>query len=124
VHTITGRGTVVTGAIERGTVVTGAIERGTVTLGDTVELVGHPDPVATVATGVETFVKTMTRGEAGRQRRLLLRGVRRDQVRRGQVVAARGTVTPHDRFTAQGYLLTGAEGGPHTPITSGYRSQI
>ena len=108
----------------RGTVVTGAIERGTVRVGDTVEVVGLGDGLQAVVTGVETFGKPMERGEAGDNAALLLRGVRRGQVRRGQVVAAPGSVAPHRRFAARVYLLTAAEGGRRTPIASGYRPQF
>ncbi|GII27953.1 elongation factor Tu [Planotetraspora mira] len=108
----------------RGTVVTGAIERGTVEVGDTVQAVGIGDGVTAVVTGVETFGKTMDRGEAGDNAALLLRGVRREQVRRGQVLAAPGSQTAHRRFTARVYLLTAAEGGRHTAVVSGYRPQF
>ncbi|GAA3789729.1 elongation factor Tu [Sphaerisporangium flaviroseum] len=108
----------------RGTVVTGAIERGSVTVGDTVQVVGLGDGFTAVVTGVETFGKTMERGEAGDNAALLLRGVRRDQVRRGQVLAAPGSQTAHRRFAATIYLLTQEEGGRSTPITSGYRPQF
>jgi elongation factor Tu len=108
----------------RGTVVTGAIERGTVKVGDTVQAVGIGEGVTAVVTGVETFGKTMERGEAGDNAALLLRGVRREQVRRGQVLAAPGSQTAHRRFTARVYLLTAAEGGRHTAVVSGYRPQF
>ncbi|MFI0419875.1 elongation factor Tu [Spongiactinospora sp. 9N601] len=108
----------------RGTVVTGAIERGTVRVGDTVEAVGLADGFTAVVTGVETFGKTMERGEAGDNAAVLLRGVRRDQVRRGQVLAAPGSLRAHSRFRARIYLLTTAEGGRSTPIASGYRPQF
>jgi len=108
----------------RGTVVTGAIERGTVEVGDTVQAVGIGEGVTAVVTGVETFGKTMDRGEAGDNAALLLRGVRREQVRRGQVLAAPGSQTAHRRFTARVYLLTAAEGGRHTAVVSGYRPQF
>jgi elongation factor Tu len=108
----------------RGTVVTGAIERGTVRVGDPIEVVGLGGGPAAVVTGVETFGKPMQRGEAGDNAALLLRGVRRDQVRRGQVIAAPGTVGAHARFTAHVYLLTADEGGRRTPVLSGYRPQF
>ncbi|GII58850.1 elongation factor Tu-3 [Planotetraspora thailandica] len=108
----------------RGTVVTGAIERGTVKVGDTVQAVGLGDGVTAVVTGVETFGKTMERGEAGDNAALLLRGVRREQVRRGQVLAAPGSQQAHRRFTARVYLLTAAEGGRHTGVSGGYRPQF
>ncbi|AQZ64240.1 Translation elongation factor Tu [[Actinomadura] parvosata subsp. kistnae] len=108
----------------RGTVVTGAIERGTVRIGDAVEAVGFGDGFSAVVTGVETFGKTMERGEAGDNAAVLLRGVRREQVRRGMVLAAPGTQRARDRFTARVYLLTPEEGGRRRPVTSGYRPQF
>jgi len=108
----------------RGTVVTGAIERGRVRVGETVAAVGLTDGFTAVVTGVETFGKTMEYGEAGDNAALLLRGVRREQVRRGQVLAAPGSVTAHRRFTAELYLLTAAEGGRSNAIASGYRPQF
>ncbi|MDH6544647.1 elongation factor Tu [Streptomyces sp. SPB4] len=115
VLTITGRGTVVTGAVERGTVRTG----------DRVSVLGGDgEPVETVVTGLETFGKPMEAAEAGDNVALLLRGVHRDGVRRGHVVAAPGSVTPARRFTAQVYVLSTREGGRSTPIASGYRPQF
>jgi elongation factor Tu len=108
----------------RGTVVTGAVERGTVRVGDTVEVVGLGSGLTAVVTGVETFGKAMERGEAGDSAALLLRGVRRHQARRGQVVAFPGSLAPHSRFAATVHLLTAAEGGRHTPIGTGYRPQF
>jgi elongation factor Tu len=108
----------------RGTVVTGAIEAGSVQVGDAVEVVGLAEPRPTVVTGVETFGKPMERAEAGDQAALLLRGVRRGQARRGQVVAAPGSLAAHTRFTADVLLLPTAEGGRRTPITTGYRPQF
>jgi elongation factor Tu len=108
----------------RGTVVTGAIERGRIRLGESVEAVGLGAGLTAVVTGIETFGKTMEYGEAGDNAALLLRGVRREQVRRGQVLAAPGSVTAHARFTAEIYLLTAAEGGRSNPIASGYRPQF
>jgi len=108
----------------RGTVVTGAIERGRIRVGESVTAVGLGADFTAVVTGVETFGKTMEYGEAGDNAALLLRGVRRDQVRRGMVLAAPGSVTAHTRFTAEIYLLTAAEGGRSTPIASGYRPQF
>ncbi|MCX4733528.1 elongation factor Tu [Streptomyces sp. NBC_01363] len=114
VLTITGRGTVVTGAVERGTVRTG----------DRVSVLG-PDPdIETVVTGLETFGKPMESAEAGDNVALLLRGVERDRVRRGHVVAAPGSVTPSRRFTAQVYVLSAREGGRTTPVATGYRPQF
>jgi elongation factor Tu len=108
----------------RGTVVTGAVERGSVRMGDTVEVVGLGGGLTAVVTGVETFGKPMERAEAGDNAALLLRGVRRHQVRRGQVVAQPGSVAPHQRFTAEVELLGEHEGGRHTPIATGYRPQF
>ncbi|GAA3441527.1 elongation factor Tu [Planomonospora venezuelensis] len=108
----------------RGTVVTGVIERGTVAVGDTVEAVGLGDGFTAVVTGVETFGKPMERGQAGDNAALLLRGVRREQVRRGLVLAAPGTQTAHRRFTARIHLLTESEGGRRTAVTTGYRPQF
>ncbi|GAA4884618.1 elongation factor Tu [Kitasatospora terrestris] len=114
VLTITGRGTVVTGAVERGRVRTG----------DRVEVLGYDGRVESVVTGVETFGRTMESAEAGDNVALLLRGVQRGQVRRGQVVAALGSASVHGRFTARIHLLSAAEGGRRTPVTSGYRPQF
>ncbi|WP_329388169.1 elongation factor Tu [Streptomyces sp. NBC_01351] len=109
----------------RGTVVTGAVERGTVRLGDRVAVLGgEGEPVETVVTGLETFGKPMESAEAGDNVALLLRGVPRDGVRRGHVVAAPGSVTPKRRFTAQVYVLSGREGGRTTPVATGYRPQF
>jgi len=108
----------------RGTVVTGAVERGSVRVGDTVEVVGLGAGLTAVVTGVETFGKPMERAEAGDNAALLLRGVRRNQVRRGQVVAQPGSVAPHQRFTAEVELLSEREGGRRTPIATGYRPQF
>jgi elongation factor Tu len=108
----------------RGTVVTGAIERGALKAGDPVELIGLGPTLSTVATGLETFGKSLAEAEAGDNAAILLRGVKRDQVRRGQVVAAPGTVTPHRRFAARLYALTSAEGGRHTPFVANYRPQF
>jgi elongation factor Tu len=108
----------------RGTVVTGAVERGSVGVGDTVEVVGLGAGLTAVVTGVETFGKPMERAEAGDNAALLLRGVRRHQVRRGQVVAQPGSVAPHQRFTAEVELLSEREGGRRTPIAHGYRPQF
>ncbi|MEU5046098.1 elongation factor Tu [Streptomyces griseorubiginosus] len=106
----------------RGTVVTGAVERGTVRVGDRVEVLGAA--VETVVTGVETFGKPMEEAQAGDNVALLLRGVPRDAVRRGHVVAAPGSVVPSRRFTAQVYVLSAREGGRTTPVSTGYRPQF
>ncbi|WP_069174190.1 elongation factor Tu [Streptomyces griseus] len=106
----------------RGTVVTGAVERGTVRVGDRVSVLGAD--VETVVTGLETFGKPMESAQAGDNVALLLRGVERDRVRRGHVVAAPGSVTPRRRFTAQVYVLSAREGGRATPVTTGYRPQF
>ncbi|MBM7171093.1 elongation factor Tu [Streptomyces sp. G44] len=106
----------------RGTVVTGAVERGTVRLGDRVEVLGAD--TETVVTGLETFGKPMAEAQAGDNVALLLRGLPRDAVRRGHVVAAPGSVGPKRRFTAQVYVLSASEGGRTTPIATGYRPQF
>ncbi|MFD0380584.1 elongation factor Tu [Streptomyces sp. NPDC127112] len=109
----------------RGTVVTGAVERGTVRLGDRVALLGGDgEPVETVVTGLETFGKAMESAEAGDNVALLLRGVHRDGARRGHVVAAPGSVAPRRRFTARVYVLSAREGGRTTALSSGYRPQF
>ncbi|MFE2280123.1 elongation factor Tu [Streptomyces sp. NPDC059454] len=106
----------------RGTVVTGAVERGTVRVGDRVEVLGAE--VETVVTGLETFGKPMEEAQAGDNVALLLRGVPRDAVRRGHVVAAPGSVVPSRRFTARVYVLSAREGGRTTPVSTGYRPQF
>jgi len=108
----------------RGTVVTGAIERGQVRIGDPVELIGLGAATKSVVTSVETFGKTMQAAQAGDNAALLLRGVGRGQVRRGQVLAAPGSLRAHQRFTATLHLLPTAEGGRRTPVRSGYRPQF
>ncbi|WP_371581840.1 elongation factor Tu [Streptomyces sp. NBC_01314] len=106
----------------RGTVVTGAVERGTIHVGDRVEVLGAE--VETVVTGLETFGKPMSEAQAGDNVALLLRGVGRDAVRRGHVVAAPGSVVPRRNFTAQVYVLSASEGGRTTPVSTGYRPQF
>ncbi|NKE60562.1 elongation factor Tu [Lentzea sp. PSKA42] len=108
----------------RGTVVTGAVERGVLGLGDTVEVIGLGSAVTSVATGIETFGKPMQQAQAGDNAAVLLRGVKRGEVRRGQVLALPGSVAPHTRFRASVYLLSHAEGGRHTGIASNYRPQF
>ena len=108
----------------RGTVVTGAVERGTLSVGSPVEVVGLGPTLSTVAIGLETFGKSLPSAQAGDDAAVLLRGVKRDQVQRGQVVALPGSVTPHRRFRARLYALTTAEGGRHTPFFGNYRPQF
>ena len=108
----------------RGTVATGRIERGVVTVGDDVEIVGMKETHKTVATGVEMFRKILDRGEAGDNIGVLLRGVKRDEIERGQVLAKPGSITPHTRFQAEVYVLSKDEGGRHTPFFNGYRPQF
>ena len=108
----------------RGTVVTGRVERGQLKLNDEVEIVGIKPTQKTVATGIEMFKKQLDYAEAGDNAGVLLRGITRDQVERGQVLAKPGSVTPHTKFTAQGYVLTKEEGGRHTPFFANYRPQF
>ena len=108
----------------RGTVVTGRIERGVVKVGDDVGIVGIRETTKTVCTGVEMFRKLLDQGEAGDNVGVLLRGTKRDEVERGQVLAEPGTITPHTRFEAETYILTKDEGGRHTPFFSNYRPQF
>jgi len=109
----------------RGTVVTGRIERGVVKVGDTVEIVGFSEqPRAVTVTGVEMFQKTLDQGEAGDNVGCLLRGVERNEVERGQVLAKPGSIKPHTKFEAQVYVLTKEEGGRHTPFFKGYQPQF
>jgi elongation factor Tu len=109
----------------RGTVATGRVERGTLKVGDAVEIVGLSDePKSTTVTGVEMFRKLLDQAEAGDNIGALLRGVSRDEVERGQVLAKPGTITPHTKFKAQVYVLTKEEGGRHTPFFSNYRPQF
>ena len=108
----------------RGTVVTGRIERGTIKVGEDVEIVGLKETSKTVVTGVEMFRKLLDSGEAGDNVGCLLRGVGRDEVERGQVLAKPGSITPHTRFQAEAYILTKDEGGRHTPFFTKYRPQF
>jgi elongation factor Tu len=108
----------------RGTVVTGRVERGVVKVGDEVEIVGITDTLKTVCTGVEMFRKILDQGQAGDNIGVLLRGTKRDEVQRGQVVAKPGSITPHTKFKAEAYILTKEEGGRHTPFFNGYRPQF
>ena len=108
----------------RGTVVTGRVERGVVKAGEEVEIVGIKDTVKTVVTGVEMFRKLLDEGRAGENVGALLRGTKRDDVERGQVLAKPGTITPHTKFEAEVYVLSKDEGGRHTPFFKGYRPQF
>jgi len=108
----------------RGTVVTGRIERGVVNVGDEIEIVGIKDTSKTTCTGVEMFRKLLDSGEAGDNVGCLLRGVGREDVERGQVLAAPGSITPHTKFKAEAYVLTKEEGGRHTPFFTNYRPQF
>jgi elongation factor Tu len=108
----------------RGTVVTGRIERGAVKVGEEVEIVGIKPTVKTVCTGVEMFRKLLDRGEAGDNVGILLRGTKREDVERGQVLCKPGSITPHTKFRAETYVLTKEEGGRHTPFFSNYRPQF
>ena len=108
----------------RGTVVTGRIERGIVNVGEEIEIVGLKDTVKTTCTGVEMFRKLLDQGEAGDNVGVLLRGTKREDVERGQVLAAPGSIKPHRSFKAEAYILTKEEGGRHTPFFSNYRPQF
>jgi elongation factor Tu len=108
----------------RGTVVTGRVERGVIKVGQDVEIVGIRDTMKTVCTGVEMFRKILDQGQAGDNIGVLLRGTKREEVERGQVVAAPGSITPHTKFKAEAYILTKEEGGRHTPFFNGYRPQF
>ncbi len=108
----------------RGTVATGRVERGQIKVQDEVEIVGMGEQRKTVATGIEMFRKTLDQGEAGDNVGVLLRGVKRDEIERGQVLAKPGSITPHRKFKAEVYVLKKEEGGRHTPFFSGYRPQF
>ena len=108
----------------RGTVVTGRVERGIVKVGEEVEIVGIKNTVKTTVTGVEMFRKLLDQGQAGDNVGCLLRGTKREDVERGQVLAAPGSITPHTRFLAESYILTKEEGGRHTPFFTNYRPQF
>ena len=108
----------------RGTVVTGRVERGVIKVSEEVEIVGIKETTKTVCTGVEMFRKILDQGQAGDNIGVLLRGTKRDDVERGQVVAAPGSITPHTKFKAEAYILTKEEGGRHTPFFGGYRPQF
>jgi elongation factor Tu len=108
----------------RGTVVTGRVERGIIKVGEEVEIVGIHDTVKTVCTGVEMFRKILDQGQAGDNIGVLLRGTKRDDVERGQVLAKPKSITPHRKFKAEVYVLKKEEGGRHTPFFNGYRPQF
>ena len=108
----------------RGTVATGRVERGVLTVGETVEIVGFGATLATVVTGLETFGRTLARAEAGDDASVLLRGIRRRDIRRGHVLAVPGSVAPHRTFATRMYVLTGPEGGRRTPFKANYRPQF
>ncbi len=108
----------------RGTVVTGRVERGIVKVGDELEIVGLKPTIKTVCTGVEMFRKLLDQGQAGDNIGVLLRGTKREEVERGQVLAKPGSITPHTKFAAEVYVLSKEEGGRHTPFFNGYRPQF
>ena len=108
----------------RGTVATGRIERGKIKVGDPIEIIGFRDTLTSVATGIEMFRKLLDEGIAGDNVGILLRGIDKNQVERGQVLAAPKTITPHKKFTGQVYILKKDEGGRHTPLTPGYKPQF
>jgi elongation factor Tu len=108
----------------RGTVVTGRVERGIVKVGDEIEIVGLKPTIKTVCTGVEMFRKLLDQGQAGDNIGVLLRGTKREEVERGQVLAKPGSITPHTKFAAEVYVLSKEEGGRHTPFFNGYRPQF
>jgi elongation factor Tu len=108
----------------RGTVVTGRVERGVLTVGEEVEIVGIKETIKTVCTGLEMFRKLLDDAQAGDNVGVLIRGIKRDEVERGQVVAKPGSITPHTKFKAEVYILSKEEGGRHTPFFSGYRPQF
>lgn len=108
----------------RGTVVTGRVERGAITVGEEVEIVGIKETQKTTCTGVEMFRKLLDRGEAGDNVGLLIRGIKRDEVERGQVLCKPGSINPHTKFKAEVYVLSKDEGGRHTPFFTGYRPQF
>jgi elongation factor Tu len=108
----------------RGTVGTGRVDRGQIKVGDEVEIVGIQETRKTVATGVEMFQKTLEQGQAGDNIGVLLRGVEKDELERGMVLAKPGSITPHTKFEGEVYVLTKEEGGRHTPFFTGYRPQF
>ena len=108
----------------RGTVVTGRIERGKINLNDEVEIVGLRETQKTVVTGIEMFNKQLDEGQAGDNAGILIRGLKKEDVERGQVLSAPGSITPHKKFEAEVYVLTKDEGGRHTPFFKGYKPQF
>ncbi|WP_319472003.1 elongation factor Tu [uncultured Pseudodesulfovibrio sp.] len=108
----------------RGTVITGRVERGVITVGEEIEIVGIKDTIKTTCTGVEMFRKLLDQGQAGDNVGLLIRGVKREEVERGQVAAKPGSINPHTKFKAEVYVLSKDEGGRHTPFFTGYRPQF
>jgi elongation factor Tu len=108
----------------RGTVVTGRVERGVIKVGEEIEIVGFKPTLKTVATGIEMFRKLLDEGRAGDNIGVLLRGTKREEVERGQVLAKPASITPHTKFNAEAYVLTKEEGGRHTPFFNGYRPQF
>ncbi len=108
----------------RGTVVTGRVERGVITVGEEIEIIGIKDTAKTIVTGLEMFRKELEKAEAGDNCGVLLRGIKKEEVQRGQVLAKPGTITPHSKFEAEVYVLSKEEGGRHKPFFSGYRPQF
>jgi len=108
----------------RGTVVTGKIEKGVAVVGDEIEIVGIKDTVKTTITGIEMFNKSLERGEAGDNAGILIRGIKKEDITRGQVLAKPGSITPHTEFEAEVYVLSKEEGGRHTPFFTGYKPQF
>jgi elongation factor Tu len=108
----------------RGTVATGRVERGIIKVGEEVEIVGMKATAKTTVTGVEMFRKLLDEGRAGDNIGALLRGIKREEIERGQVLAKPGSITPHTKFKAEAYVLTKEEGGRHTPFFNGYRPQF
>ncbi|MGB9680656.1 MAG: elongation factor Tu [Minisyncoccia bacterium] len=108
----------------RGTVATGRVERGAIKLNEEIEIVGYHPTIKTVVTGIEMFNKSMDEAQAGDNVGLLLRGIKKEEIRRGQVIAKPGTITPHRKFEAEIYVLTKEEGGRHTPFFTGYKPQF
>jgi elongation factor Tu len=108
----------------RGTVVTGRVERGKIKVGEEIEIIGLKATTKSVVTGVEMFHQTLDEGQAGDNCGILLRGIEKDDIQRGQVLAKPGSITPHTKFEAKAYILSKDEGGRHTPIFTGYKPQF